>query len=157
MRRTHRKSEKIETYEWFQIGLGPLPTFLQSSCRLFPSVLSSAMDFNTHVGFPTQVPVLYRISIENRHVVQRAPFQEPLLSAKERRRRYNELIHSLEGVMRHQQYLMGGCDDESDDAGESLDRQESALLAELAALCGTGCFRRGAKFHGKVAKFHGRG
>lgn len=110
------------------------------------------MDFNTRVGFPTQVPVLYRITIQNRCrravLVQRAPFQEPLLSAKERRRRYHELIHRLDDVLRHQQYLLGGCDDE-DDAGESLDRLESVLSAELAALGGTGCFRRGRKTPGK--------
>lgn len=103
------------------------------------------MNSYAHTGVPTQGPVLYRITIQNRNIVQRAPFQEPLLSAKERRRRYNEVLSRLEDVMRYQQYLMGGCDEESDDAGESLDRQESALLAELAALCATGCFRKGTK------------
>jgi len=43
--------------------------------------------------------------------------------------------------VRHQQYLMGGCDDGDDDARESLERDEAALVAEVSALRGTGCFR----------------
>jgi hypothetical protein len=75
-------------------------------------------------------------------LVSRAPFQEPLLSARERRRRCENVLAALTDILRHRQYLLGGCDDASDDADESLDREEAALVAELAALRGTGCFRR---------------
>lgn len=106
-------------------------------------------------------PAVYRITIDDLNVrvhfpsaqrapktppfVARAPFQEPLLSARERRRRCENVAAALTEILRHRQYLLGGCDDAADDAEESLDREEAALVAELVALRGTGCFRRGRK------------